>query len=295
MELIVNEKPLSSVEASRLGELESIIRENLKAWYAVGLAMIEIREKRLYRNEEGRTWEGYCFEMFDISPRHADRQIKAAQVVDNLRPIGLKNDGSVDWELLPANEAQARELSILPPEEQKQVWTALVEQVKAEEQPKITAKAVKNAVSTLKKKEISEGINDAKKKGKTASKIDPNRESEAFTSAWEALMEVIESEHRFGWKNTSREVVFNTLVKLAAVVGDCGEPNIRDKKIAFKSNNVEKLLAAGFCIFRKAKAPEFIEQLDADGTWLVYGEYGNEGQRDEVYDDLMLDEKNILA
>ncbi len=295
MELIVNEKPLSPVETNRLGELEGIIRENLKAWYAVGMAMIEIRENKLYRNDDGRTWEAYCAEVLDMSKNYADRNIAAAKVIENLVPIGTKNDGSVDWELLPANEAQARELARLAPEEQKEVWGGLIEKAKTEEKPKITAKAVKNAVSTLKKKEINDGINDAKEKGKTASKVDPNRESEEFTESWEALMEVIEAEHRFGWKNTSREVIFNTLVKLAAVVGDCGEPNIRDKKIAFKSNNVEKLLAAGFCIFRKAKAPEFIEQLDADGTWLVYGEYGNEGQRDEVYDDLMLDEKNIQA
>ena len=292
MELIVNEKPLSPVEASRLGELESVIRENLKAWYAVGLAMIEIRENRLYRNDEGRTWEGYCFEMFDISPRHADRQIKAAQVVDNLRPIGLKNDGSVDWELLPANEAQARELSILPPDAQKQVWTALVEQVQADEQPKITAKAVKNAVSSLKKQTVKDGIAGAKKTIKAASKVDPNRESDEFTGAWEALMEVVETEHRFGWKNTSRQVVFNTLTHLAAVVGECGDQTIRDKKIAFKANNTEKLLAAGFSIFR-ARPNNVIEQLEQDGTWVVYGEYDNQEQWTEAYEDLMLDGKNI--
>lgn len=46
------EKPLSPVEQSRLGELEAIIRENLKAWYAVGMAMIEIREAPLSQRRQ---------------------------------------------------------------------------------------------------------------------------------------------------------------------------------------------------------------------------------------------------
>ncbi len=291
MELIVNEKPLSPVEASRLGELEIVIRENLKAWYAVGIAMIEIREQKLYRNDEGRTWEAYCAEVLDMSKNYADRNIAAAKVIENLVPIGTKNDGSVDWELLPANEAQARELSRLEPDEQKQVWGSLVERAKADEQPKITAKAVKNAVSSLKKQAVKEGIDGAKKTIKSASKVDPDRKSEDFTGAWEALMEVIETEHRFGWKTTSRQVVFNTLTRLATVVGECGEQSIRDKKIAFKANNTEKLLAAGFSIFRFRS--NMIEQVERDGTWAVYGEYDSVDQCVEAYEDLMLDGKNI--
>ena len=293
MELIINEKPLSPVETSRLGELEAVIRENLKAWYAVGMALVEIREQKLYRNDEGRTWEAYCAEVLDMSKNYADRNIAAAKVIENLVPIVTKDDKPVDWQLLPANEAQARELARLAPEEQKQVWGSLVERVKTEEQPKVTAKAVKNAVAALKKQTIHEGIDEAKKKVKAASKVDPDRKSLDFSEALDGLLEVIEGEHRFGWKTTSRKVVYDTLVQLAVAVGDCGKPTVRDKKIGYHANNTEKLLAAGFAVFSAPSTRNVIEQLEPDGTWLMYGEYDSKELRDEAYEDLLLDGQNL--
>ena len=303
MEMIVEEKPLSRVEQSRLGELEGIIRENLKAWYAVGMAMIEIRENRLYRNSDGRTWEGYCREIFDMSHQHADRQIAAAKVIENLTPIGVKEDGSVDWELLPANEAQARELARLEPPEQQQVWQQLIEEKREEEaveRPKITAKAVKKAVKALKgdtkppaQNRIVDGLKNAlaKRRGE-----EPRKQSEAFTRTWEALVEQVEEEQRAGWKETSREVVFDHLVELAEMVGDCGKQTMIDKKITahFRRQNLEKLIAAGWAVLRSA-GELAIEQLHEDGTWLVYGEYETQRQRDAALDDALLESNSIQA
>lgn len=302
MEMMIEEKPLSPVEQSRLGELEAIIRENLKAWYAVGMAMIEIRENRLYRNSDGRTWEGYCREIFDMSHQHADRQIAAARVIENLTPIGVKEDGSVDWELLPANEAQARELARLEPTEQQQVWQQLIEEKReaAEERPKITAKAVKFAVKALKgvtpppnQQKIVDGLKKAlaNRRGE-----EPRKQSEAFTRTWEALVEQVEAEQRFGWKNTSREVVFDHLVELAEMVGDCGKQTMIDKKITahFRRQNLEKLIAAGWSVLRSA-GDLAIEQLHEDGTWLVYGEYETQRQRDAAFDDALLESNSIQA
>ncbi|MDD2467730.1 MAG: hypothetical protein PHI97_27435 [Desulfobulbus sp.] len=304
MELIIEEKPLSPVEQSRLGELEATIRENLKAWYAVGLAMIEIRDSKLYRNDAGRTWEGYCREIFDMSHQHADRQISAAKVIENLTPIGVKADGTVDWELLPANEAQARELARLAPEEQVQVWGQLVDSKRllgsANVQAKVTAKAVKNAVKALKGGSSSPGgdgiaaglrkaLNDRKKK-------DHHRKSDAFTAAWETLLEQVEEEQRSGWKETAREVVFDHLVELAQIVGDCGNQTMRDKKITanYRRQNLEKLIAAGWSVLRTG-GELVIEQLREDGTWLVYGEYETQRERDAAFDDALLESNSIQA
>lgn len=299
--MIVEEKPLSPVEQSRLGELEGIIRENLKAWYAVGMAMIEIRENRLYRNSDGRTWEGYCREIFDMSHQHADRQIAAAKVIENLTPIGVKEDGSVDWELLPANEAQARELARLEPPEQQQVWQQLIEEKREKEavdRQKITAKAVKKAVKALKgdtpppaQNKIVDGLKNAlaKRRGE-----EPRKQSEAFTRTWEALVEQVEEEQRAGWKETSREVVFDHLVELAEMVGSGGKKTVRDKKITFHRQNLEKLVAAGWSVLRSGDGP-IIEQLHEDGTWLVYGEYETEGQRDDALEDALLESNSIQA
>lgn len=299
MELIIEEKPLSPVEQSRLGELEAIVRENLKAWYAVGTAMIEIRESRLYRNDAGRTWEGYCREMFDMSHQHADRQISAAKVIENLTPIGVKEDGTVDWELLPANEAQARELSRLAPEEQVQVWGGLVDSkrlVEATNVPvKLTAKAVKNAVKAMKGEQISRTIKKAGDEVKNAVKPDKNKQSAEFAQAWEILLEQIEEERRFEWKNTPRPVVFSALATLAKAVGECGEQTMREKKITFRANNVEKLLAAGFGIFRRQVAVAVIEKMENPGEWVTYGEYDSMEIAEESFRDLMLEANNIQA
>jgi hypothetical protein len=76
----------------------------------VGNALLEIRERRLYREQFSR-FEDYCQDRWNWSRAHAYRLIDAAQVVHNVSPIGDT----------PKNEAQARELVKLPPEEQREV------------------------------------------------------------------------------------------------------------------------------------------------------------------------------
>jgi len=299
MEMIVQEKPLSPVEQTRLQDLESVIQENFLAFVAVGNALREIRENRLYRTVEGRTWEGYCREIWDMAYQHADRLVSAAKVIENLTPIGVKDDGSVDWELLPANESQARELSRLGTDEQKQVWQQLIEAKRANEEEetpvKITARAVKNAVKEFKGEQLSSTIRMAGEEVKKKGAPDKNRQSAEFTQAWETLFEQIEEERRFDWKNTPRNVVFNALATLAQAVGECGEQTIRDKKIVWRSRNLEKLIAAGFGIFRISTDKKLIEQMESAGTWLVFGEYESGEQGEAVYQDLMLEANNIQA
>ena len=84
MELIIEEKPLTPAEQNRLSALETIIRENFLAYVAVGNAILEIRESRLYRTDGGRTWpyrrnletgDGYC--MTNNSRDKANRAVLA--------------------------------------------------------------------------------------------------------------------------------------------------------------------------------------------------------------------------
>lgn len=299
MEMIVQEKPLTPIEQNRLQALEAVIQENFLGFVAVGNALMEIRENKLYRTTEGRTWEGYCREIWDMGYKYADKLVSASKVIENLTPIGVKEDGSVDWELLPANESQARELSRLEPEEQKQVWQQLIEAKRAEdpeEAPlKVTAKAVKNAVKGFKGEQLSSGIRSARTKIKDSGATDKNQQSAEFTQAWENLIDQIEEERRFGWKNTPRDLVFNTLVNLAKTVGECGEQTMREKKITFRSNNVDKLIAAGFGIYRIGMDKLRIEQMESVGSWVVYGEYESEDQAAETFIDLLLEPLNIQA
>ena len=83
----------------RLAELELVVERGLQTFSEVGAALLEIRDRRLYR-ETHASFEAYCRERWQLSRPAAYRAIDAARVVDVLSPIGDS----------PANEAQAREL-----------------------------------------------------------------------------------------------------------------------------------------------------------------------------------------
>lgn len=126
---------LSTVEHSRLAELESTIARGLQTFVDVGTALLEIRDGRLYRQEYG-TFEGYCQDKWGFSRSRAHRLIDAAEVANNLLPIGN----------IPQNEAQARPLTALPPAEQAAAWQRAVETAPA---GKITAAHVRAVVDEM--------------------------------------------------------------------------------------------------------------------------------------------------
>lgn len=96
---------------ARLAELERIVETGLQAFHKAGLALETIRDQLLYKFKWA-SFEQYCEQRWSMSREHAHRLMQAAHVCRNL--AGL--------EPLPANEAQARVLAPLPPEQQRQVW-----------------------------------------------------------------------------------------------------------------------------------------------------------------------------
>lgn len=108
---------MTITETTRLTTLESTIERGLQTFVEVGNALLEIRDGKLYRANCG-TFEDYCRERWGMVSRHANRLIEAAQVVENLRPIGLN---------LPANEAQARALAPFAVQFQREVWPIVVD------------------------------------------------------------------------------------------------------------------------------------------------------------------------
>ena len=120
---------------SPLAVLEERIERGLKTFIDVGLALMEIRERRLYRQAGYTEFDTYCRQRWGWSEVHATRNIQAAEVARAL-PIG---NG-------PANEAQARELVPLHREDHSQmleVWNEL----RAEYGQDVTATLVRQAVS----------------------------------------------------------------------------------------------------------------------------------------------------
>jgi hypothetical protein len=83
----------------RLGELEVVIERGKSAFVKVGLALLEIRDARLYRETHG-TFEEYCRERWGWTRVHANRQIQAAVFVESLEPGGSK----------PKTEGEARQM-----------------------------------------------------------------------------------------------------------------------------------------------------------------------------------------
>lgn len=103
LRVVPDPDPLDAAEATRLGELEAVIERGLRTFVEVGLALDEIRERRLYR-ESFETFEGYCRARWGFVASRARQLIAAADVVTSVTVAGLPG---------PANEAQARELAKL--------------------------------------------------------------------------------------------------------------------------------------------------------------------------------------
>ena len=210
MELI--EHPLTEAEKDRLKELEQTIKDNFLGFVAVGNALTEIRDNRLYRNENGRTFEGYCTEFWDICSRRAYQLIDAANAVENVNNCS-QNDAQLSEIIIPQNEAQARELAKLPPEEQPVVWKRVIKKV--EDGHPLTARLTKSEVKNHQGDKLHRQVKKSKSVIKAAAK---NRQSDAFFEAWEGLWQQIEIEQQKNWRDTSRKVVLNNLVTLMEIL-----------------------------------------------------------------------------
>lgn len=112
-----DETALTVSEEAELRTLELTIERGLKTFVDVGKALMEIRDKRLYRQQYG-TFEDYCRERWAMARRTAYQMIEAAEVVENVRNCA---------QIAPANEAQARPLTSLPAEVQPIAWQQAVE------------------------------------------------------------------------------------------------------------------------------------------------------------------------
>ena len=119
---------LSKDERSDLKRCERIIKRGSKVFIQVSEALMEIRDKRLYR-ENYPTFDEYCKDKWGFTARHGQRLLAAKEVADNVRPIGR----------IPDHESQARPMVGLPPETQREVWQEAVESA---DDGKITAERV---------------------------------------------------------------------------------------------------------------------------------------------------------
>ena len=125
-------------EQQELAHCEAVIERGLETFFEVGQAMAIIREKRLYRADY-KTFEEYCRDKWGIQRNYANKLIAASEVVANLE-MGT---------IVPKTETQARPLTSLEPDQQRVVWSELLQDAQASGKP-ITAAKVRAVVDTFK-------------------------------------------------------------------------------------------------------------------------------------------------
>lgn len=132
---------LSKPETDTLTTCERIIEAGKQTFLDVGIALLKIRDGRLYRATH-KTFEEYCRQRWGWSRQRANQQIAAAEVVSNLTTVVVKTE-------LPKTESVARPLAALPPPQQRQAWAKATETAKAEARP-VTAKDTERAAKDVK-------------------------------------------------------------------------------------------------------------------------------------------------
>jgi hypothetical protein len=129
--------PNPNVEPGRrtLVECETVVGRGLDTFVEVGLALLEIRDRRLYHDAGFSNFAGYCRERWGWSRQHAYRLIDGAQVVELVSPAG---------DTLPS-ERVLRELAPLARADQEAA-VALWAELRATHGDHVTAKLVRDLV-----------------------------------------------------------------------------------------------------------------------------------------------------
>ncbi|MCC5660347.1 hypothetical protein LC608_25890 [Nostoc sp. XA010] len=146
---------VTAVEIPELTEQEQSDRLHLerkveRAVFEAGKALMELRDRRLYRSTHS-TFEEYCKDRFGFQRRHPYRLIEASAVFDNLIkmcpngtqtetessdakmcPNGTQTENDEMCpnrsQILPTSERQVRPITKLEPQQQWEVWQTAVEE-----------------------------------------------------------------------------------------------------------------------------------------------------------------------
>ncbi len=317
---------LTPAEQKRRVEIETKIFETVRQSYiTIGELLCEIGEKGLYKSTH-RDFDDYCRDVLDMAARTANQHVQAFEVARNIASFiadlpeekrlaiesfrkgqltnqrncadfgGAKNtqqgtgaSPQLLLPLLPANEGQARALFGLTPEEQREVWLKSLESAP---EGKVTAAHVRATVRSLKGGKITETISRAKR----AKAPNSSRIGEEFNAAFTAFLAAVQAEVDSGWATTDRVSVVRHLDGIRAAISLNGNHKIAGAGCRIEASNVEKLVDAGFVIYRMLPAKLIIERMIAHNKWEIVGEtYPDVETLTEAFDELMLDQNNLRA
>jgi hypothetical protein len=137
------DKALSEEEKQVLADCEATLQLGLRSALIVADALATIHSRRLYRTDYD-SFEDYCRIKWEISRQHGYRLLTAAQVVQDVSPIGYT-----------LNEAQARELAKLATPEQRRDALAVAVATAPDHQP--TAQWISTTIEVLKVAGVTKG------------------------------------------------------------------------------------------------------------------------------------------
>ncbi len=295
---VVIEKPLSTRETMQLEKLEGVIKRDLAAFYRVGMALMTINNERLYRTTEGRTFEQYCKETWDVSKRQAYRLMDGALVYENLNNILCPNgtlfedaENSLSTiggqTTLPLNERQIRPLVKFKnnPQQLANVWKTASRLAKNSNK-KPTAAIVKRVVKDY----LGENIEKAVRKAKEAA---PDQVNDVFMAAFNSFADQITAARKGGYKEVSRDYIIRTLDQLRSEIAVDGE-FVEDPVVYGGSNDWNKLEKAGFKLFRMDRASMTIRKRSEAGGWKkASGPYTTVKSMEAAFKELLLDDMHL--
>ena len=207
---------LTDEEEIRLQECEAIIKADLNTFMAVGRALAEIHDDRLYRKTH-KTFEKYCKDVWDLGQSRAYQKIDGYNAVALLEQksstmVELLSDQQPDQEkiIIPVNERQVRPLTKLKknPEDQVKAWGIVLEQLN--QGKKLTASLVNKAVKEVRGEVVKEKKESQKKELESTQLV-----SNLFKKQYQVLLDIISGESNNGWKTSSKTEVVRWIKNLA--------------------------------------------------------------------------------
>lgn len=119
---------LQKKEAAELGRLEEKVEGFRRSCFEAGLALEEIRERKLYRLSHA-TFDDYCKERWGMSSRHVYHLVDAAKIMLDIKSSKLRTTVRI----LPQTEWQIRPLARLTSEQRCEVWNAAITETDGEQ------------------------------------------------------------------------------------------------------------------------------------------------------------------
>lgn len=126
---------LTDEERVRHDRNELAIERGLKTFYDVGMALLDERDNRLYRESYG-TFEDYCEQRWNLSRRRAYQLLDAANIVEDVKNFSHP----------PERESHAAELVGLEPNDARTAWEVALD---TEPDGGMTAKHIGSVVDSL--------------------------------------------------------------------------------------------------------------------------------------------------